>query len=375
MYNNTYILPIHIISDKMTLGKLASILLICLMMCAGFAGCISGEKEAAPDNGTKPVENNEPRLYDPETGIVNPDYLKNVSEDDMENTTIDIDDNNTGLFSRPGPKAVLIVGGAGKDSNNARYWNEMVWMWDILVLKYNYSVYNIATLYANGKCPDEDNVPDSGAIVPHINVITCPAKKKNLSEICTLLALKIKPDEQLFVWSSDHGTNGKVDATIPPTASPANAALCLWGENIDDDEFAGPDHFGKVKNYSKRIFAMEQCLSGGFIDDLSAEKTIIMTACTDLVFSWGGAGSGGYPYDVWCFLFQAALNGAFPDGTKLDADSNKDGKISMKEAFDYAFNSDMMDYPTAAEIPQLDDNGNKIGNDPQDGAMAAETFL
>ena len=47
----------------------------------------------------------------------------------------------------------------------------------------------------------------------------------------------------------------------------------------------------------------------------------------------------------------------------------------MKEAFDYAFNSDLMDYPTAAEIPQLDDNGNKIGNDPQDGAMAAETFL
>lgn len=146
---------------------------------------------------------------------------------------------------------------------------------------------------------------------------------------------------------------GGADLSIPPHGSPIEAILCLWGENVDDDEFAGADYFGRVKNYSKRVFVMEQCNSGGFIDDLSAERTAIMTACTDLVSSYGGEENGGYPYDVWCFYLQAALNGALPDGTPVDADSSGDGKTSVEEAF-YYFKT-KSDPTIQAEQPCMDD--------------------
>ncbi len=282
---------------------------------------------------------------------------------------------NDVLFTVKGNKAVLVIGGADKESNNARYWNDLIWMYDILIKKYNYSKENVCVLYADGENVSEDNCNDYESAVECALPINYPAKKKSLKEATDKLAANLKQDEQLYIWTNDHGTLGDVNiGHIPPNS----AALCLWEENINDYEFAGGEYFGKVKNYSVRIIFMKQCFSGGFIDDLSAEKTIICTACTDLAVSWGGAGSGGYPYGVFAFYFQAALNQSYPDGTPAEgADANGDGRVSIKEAFDYAFQKEM-EYGeglTAVEVPQYDDNANKIGNDPLDGDLGSRTYL
>ncbi|PKK85801.1 MAG: hypothetical protein CVT48_03890 [Thermoplasmata archaeon HGW-Thermoplasmata-1] len=326
--------------------RIIGILIIAAMLAASFAGCVDSNE--APDTEEPTDAAQEP---------LNPNDI---------------------LFTVPGKKAVMVIGGGDAGSNNARYWNDECWMYEILVNQYNYSKENVCVLYADGEPVNEDNCPDPGSAVEYELPINYPANKTALREVCDKLALNMLPEEQFYFWANDHGSF----STEPNVGHvPAHCVvLCLWEENIKDCELAGDDYLGKVKNYSNRIIFMKQCFSGGFIDDLSAEKTVICTACTDGSVSFGGASSGGYPYGMFSFYFQAALSGAYPDGTPADggdADADADGKVSIKEAFDYAFAKEF-EYGeglTAAELPQYDDNANGLGTDPTDGELGSGTFL
>jgi hypothetical protein len=74
----------------------------------------------------------------------------------------------------------------------------------------------------------------------------------------------------------------RVGKTIFPMEPPANSAALLDANNylrersIRDDEFAA---LIKKVPCKYRVFAMQQCYSGGFIDDLRDDKTVILTSC------------------------------------------------------------------------------------------------
>ena len=93
---------------------------------------------------------------------------------------------------------------------------------------------------------------------------------------------------------------------------------------------------------------MEQCFSGGFVEDLTGPRRIIMSACNGRECSWGGAN-----YNEWTFHVLSALAGLKPDGSgAVDADGNHNGKVSMTECFNFALNHDNAD-----EHPCYEDNG------------------
>jgi hypothetical protein len=82
---------------------------------------------------------------------------------------------------------------------------------------------------------------------------------------------------------------------------------------------------------------MEQCHSGGFnssvISKSTADYTSIASACVELNNSNGGA-----HFDPFARDWIAAMTGNDPYGNALahDPDTNNNGRVSAREAFDYA---------------------------------------
>lgn len=79
---------------------------------------------------------------------------------------------------------------------------------------------------------------------------------------------------------------------------------------------------------------------------------------------------------MFSYYFTIALMGFDLSGSPVSADTNRDGRTSMLEAFLYAKGKD-----TANEVPQLEDNGDGLStNSPsaapgKDGALANTFFL
>ena len=140
--------------------------------------------------------------------------------------------------------------------------------------------------------------------------------------------------------------------------------ICLHGgADMLDDEMAV--FLDRIDANVISIF-MEQCFSGGFIDDLSASDRVISTATEEETMSWG---------NLFVELFTSAFHRATPYGEAVDADHDQNGHISMREAFNYAAEHDYYD-----ETPQYDDNGDGTGHPqpiPQggDGSLGAVTYL
>jgi hypothetical protein len=141
------------------------------------------------------------------------------------------------------------------------------------------------------------------------------------------------------------------------------------------------------------------CYQGGLIDDLSDpdRNRIIMSSSNETWYSSGSygeyLGDDGYGFSEWSERFFDALNGrrAFFDrdshtvtesNTTANADLNGDWRVSMKEAWDWAWNSDEKRL-SGDETPWFDDNGNKLPTyknesdymDSTDGQLASQTFL
>jgi hypothetical protein len=82
---------------------------------------------------------------------------------------------------------------------------------------------------------------------------------------------------------------------------------------------------------------MEQCFSGGFLDELkdpaSPIVTNIATAAAETETSKAADTEG--PYDEFLFHFLSALAGQNPYGVAVNADTNRDGRVTWQEAFEY----------------------------------------
>ncbi len=247
--------------------------------------------------------------------------------------------------------AVLISGGGDKSSNEARFWNDIGQCYYMLLSK-GYTDEEIYVLYADGNGPGSTNCDDCRNTYGYCIWIDYAATKANLSRVCSDIASKAGEHDTLFVFTTNHGstlgTAGVVDLT-------------LWGESIRDSDFAGSNYFGQITQLNKRIFLLEHCYSGGFIDNLKDSKTVIATAAQRSISHGcdnedkdGNYVREGY-YDEFSLYFISALDGQTPYGRPRveDADSNGDGWISLREAYDWA-----KDCNSVNDYPAWSDQGN-----------------
>jgi hypothetical protein len=231
--------------------------------------------------------------------------------------------------------AVLVSGGWNASSNYSRYWNDLGFIYKALKEKYGFTDEEIVVLYANGThSPNEDFDGDG------VGDVDYAATKANLTSAFNDIAAKIPTDGKFFFYSTNHG--GQV--------SGQNAILYLWGETISDAELATLSK--KIKS-GEAIYVMEQCFSGGMMDNLLQAQTYpctnpklcVMTAARWDEVSWGCDTEGAY--DEYVYHWTSAVYGKTPTGAAVNADTNGDGKVTMSEAHAYAKSHD-----SVSEHPQ-----------------------
>jgi hypothetical protein len=244
--------------------------------------------------------------------------------------------------------AVLISGGYDVDHAYLRYWVDLKFMYAILVNVYGYDPSNIFVIYKDGIGEDSYMPVNYSATYNHLNTAF------------SSLASKMTSRDQLFIYTTNHG-------------SPS--ALCLWYDQITPSQFAS---MLSGISYDKMIIVMEQCYSGQFIAPLSGPNRVIMTAASSTESSYACPTEG--PWDEFVYQFMVAVyqfafhNPPIP----VVSDFNHDGKVSMVEAFTYAWIHDI-----ANEHPQYDDNGDGIshssvlpsGGDGVPSGVGDTTFL
>jgi len=236
--------------------------------------------------------------------------------------------------------AILLSGGFNTINNHARYWNDIGEAY-LMLKKYGYQDENIIVFYADGNYPNPANCHNWTDVKSQYStmMIDYPATKENL----TLAINKIKHSNSnsLFVFCTDHGM--------------ANGDLVLWPQFLSPNEFA--EIFSPTLLYRVRIFEFEQCFSGAFVEPLSSKNTIVATAATDSEFSW--AMPPDYDYNTFNFFFNAALKEELPEGYTYQvpptvADLDRDGKVSIAEAFNYVVN--LIDFDIQS-TPWYNDDG------------------
>jgi hypothetical protein len=239
-------------------------------------------------------------------------------------------------LSRQKKYAVLVSGGWDSSHNYSRYWNDLAFIFMALKKKYRYNDEEIIVLYANGV-----RSPNGDLDGNRTNDIDYAATKANLTNVMNFIGANITKTGKFFFYSTNHGGQ----------ESEHDAYLYLWGESIQDDELAALSRNIKC---GEAIYVMEQCYSGGMMDDLLTAQTYpctnpklcIMTAANYNEPSWSCDTEGSY--DEYVYHWTSAIFGATPTGARVNADINGDRKVSMNEAHLYAKDRDSRDeHPTS----------------------------
>lgn len=226
--------------------------------------------------------------------------------------------------------AVLYSGGIDPNHAYSRYWNDIIYMYFILQM-YGYKSSNIYVIYKNGVGND-----------PYTPV-NYPATHSSMNTVFANLSQVMGGRDTLFFYTTNHGGGGGISVWDAMDSSGAltQNQVAAWLDSI---------------TCHNMIIVMEQCVSGKFIQYISAANRVIMTAAKNDESSYSADTEGNWDefvYHFMCALTSFAWNG---DHSTIYADFNNDGKISMREAFIWAAIKD-----SRPETPWYNDNGNGLG--------------
>ncbi|WXG46214.1 MAG: DNRLRE domain-containing protein [Candidatus Atabeyarchaeum deiterrae] len=231
--------------------------------------------------------------------------------------------------------AVLIGSGGDALGNYARFYNDLMFMYDTLKSYCSYTDSEIYVLYADGNTPSSNNCYDPGNAVPHVNVIDYNATKAALRTVFADLASKSDNQTFILIFMTGHGDHTEQESYT--------VSFSTWGQYIWDYEFANATYLGRITSYDAECIVMEQCYSGGFTIDLQNGKRIIYTAVDHKSPSHSGS-HNGHEYDEFAYWFTDGLiHGDRPP---------YDGIIKLHEAWDYANSNDTLDRPGPLFWPQ-----------------------
>ncbi len=226
--------------------------------------------------------------------------------------------------------AVLYSGGIKPGKDYYRYWNDLIYMYFILQM-YGYDASNIYVVYKDGVGEDTYTPVDY------------PATHDSLDTVFGELSQVMDSADTLFFYTTNHGGSSGISVWTPMDTSGAltYTQVSDWLDSITCRDM---------------IIVMEQCRSGRFINYLSAENRVIMTACRSGESSYSADTEGNWDefvYHFMCAVSGVAWNG---DAVTINADFNDNGYVSMREAFIWAA---LMD--SRPETPWYNDNGDGHG--------------
>jgi len=231
--------------------------------------------------------------------------------------------------------ALLMSGGANAGNNHIRYWNDMAYIYYTLINVYSFDEDNIFVLMSDGDNSGNDRSDGTNSPTDldgdGDQDYTDPCTHDKVIEYMNDLATTLTSQDSLFIFTTDHGGGS--------TSGGNDSYLNLWNnQQLRDDEFA--DELDDI-SFAQCIITMEQCFSGGFVDDVNAiDNVVISTAANANEYSYAMAPA--YVYDTYAYFWTAAVAGNLPGwphdmgGTAVDADTDNDGIVTAREAFVYA---------------------------------------
>ena len=180
--------------------------------------------------------------------------------------------------------------------------------------------------------------------------------RENVEQAFAAIAKRAQPNDQVVVLLIGHGSY-----------SDGESRFNLPGRDLTAGDYA---RLLEPLRSQQVAFVNTATASGGFIEALSGEGRTVVTA-TRSGGQWNETVFGGYFVE------------AFADGEE-QSDQNKDGRVSVLEAFEYAVTQVARAYESDGRLQTehalLDDNGDGDGTqepDPltTDGAMARTMFI
>lgn len=251
--------------------------------------------------------------------------------------------------------AIILSGGINKNANHERYWNDCSFIYQTLVNKYDIPKENIYPIMSDGDDPAVDMRCVSGGYKSQsldldfdgIDEIKLAATKTNVKSTLSTLSNKLNKDDHLFIFVIDHGGTDDYNT---------NSYICLWDyENLYDYELATMLEPFTAKYVNVNV-VLGQCFSGGFNDNLKKVGCVVASASTGSESSWS---CSDIPYDEFVYHWICAVNEATPNKTSIKSDTDKNGRVTMEEAFNYAKVHDRV----TDEHPMYTSTPNSIGED------------
>jgi hypothetical protein len=313
------------------------VLLLLFTILALFNGCvlIQGQETIIETSASKEtaIETLTIEETSSETTIVESSMKDTV---DSQGNTDSGNGNNIDGNQSP-QKYAIVASGASHDSQHYKWFLNSTSMAHSLLKNNGYSDENIYYLFESNKEPDVDYEATIG----------------NFKKVIKELQEKTRETDNIVLFLIGHGTY-----------IGTNSYYTLNDYNLPDFEMAGM--FKSIKR-DKLIFVFSPCNSGGFINDLSVENTLIITSTQKDEANRA----------AFIEPFLTSFNGI--------GDTNSDGKVSFAEAFNYASKivKDQYinnDWGKLTEHPQLDDNGDKISHEAPvpregDGYLSMNLYL
>lgn len=223
----------------------------------------------------------------------------------------------------------LLICGDVAESGFDEFWNDTVWMYKTL-LAAGYKENHIYVLYgwgndyasANPNYQHSSKVTDFPATVTWVNKVLNGLKNGDSS----IGVNKLNYGDSLFVWVFDHGGGGNA------------AYFCLRDGVFHDSDFANSLNSLPCK---ERAIFMQQCRSGGFLDNLQNEKNFVSTACLPNENAHRADAEQEtyngvrYHHGEYNYYIISALAGRTITGTVVNADSDGDSRINAKEMHNF----------------------------------------
>lgn len=174
--------------------------------------------------------------------------------------------------------------------------------------------------------------------------VSSAATKAKLQSTLTTISNRMNADSLLFIHTNNHGSPSGLCVDNASVVTPAE-----WQTMLDG-----------MKAFGTLVVTMEQCYSGAFLQPTLNHSKASRTSFASAVPA-DKVSAGASHFDQWARTWFEAVNGNTAYGASLahNPDTSADGRISVKEAFDY---SKAYEYANSYDDPQYGDSPGGCGS-------------
>lgn len=217
--------------------------------------------------------------------------------------------------------ALLLNGNASQ-----RHWNDFAFLYRVLIEVYGYDRSRIFVADSFHKETLNDFDGDGKPDIEFDSTLT------GIKGLFTRLKETLPRDSDLLVVVNDHGETRDGESFLV----------------VEDGEIRASEFSQWLKEIpsQRAISLFQQCFGGGFVRPAVGDYRVALAASTNQEFSFATADLN---FDEFLYHLTTALAGQTHEGKAISADANRDGRISIQEAFAYATAHD-----TTTESPLLE---------------------